>query len=151
MGEAIYYAKWKYTNKMLAKTALTKISSFLQETQEAYDFWQENRGNTPDEFWPKFKNKFPKCYNFLASFHLAGGDCNNALAGTMSVGHEDCYIDELEVRYSAEVWHFAEWSPFVQWLAIDTGAESYGYVSDEDANLFDCIEMTGNEGWVKTS
>jgi hypothetical protein len=40
---------------------------------------------------------------------------------------------------------------FVQWLAIDTGAESYGYVSDEDANLFDCIEMTGNEGWVKTS
>lgn len=143
MGSAIYYAKWKYETKAKAKKAFSKISAFIEETGNAHDYWQANRGKTPIVFWPEFKQKFPNCYEFLSNYHLAGGDCNNALAGIISVGDECSEIehDGLEVRYASETWHFADWDPIVSWLVLKTKAESSGWLSDENANLFNCIEM----------
>jgi hypothetical protein len=82
-----------------------------------------------------------------------GGDFNNELAGFLNFGCEDDienlefvedYTDEDgtvvgELKYSAMVWHFADWDGFAHFLHREFGLKNVRWVSDEDVNPFDAL------------
>lgn len=162
MGEATYYVKARFKDQAAAEAALPGIKRFLSEGIEAQDWWQRNRGMEHDgqraAFWDQFKAKFPMVVKYLESFHagcgggehcLVGGDCNNDLAGFLDFGGCEDDLDAVEVHgdelvYSATVWHFARWDPFVAFLESKFGATETGWVSDEYLDPYDSIEMSAS-------
>jgi hypothetical protein len=115
MGMAVYYLKARFPKGALRKH-FPEIQKLWREGPPAADFWQENRGKKPAEFWPKFVEKFPLVTEYLRTIasrenpdagsyrvsgvssrdekfvkdpqphSLVGLDCNNELAGTLNFG-----------------------------------------------------------------
>ena len=144
MGECVYYLKAKFATEEKARNAAEKLSEALAELDKAYDFWQKNRGKTPAEFWSNFEAEFPHAMAILKvtpGFEL-GGDCNNNLAGKLSYcenGEPQVEVFGKEIRYSAEVWHFADWDGLKNWIESALEAEAVTWASDEGIDPFDAI------------
>ena len=145
MGEATYYCKIFYRSPEEAKAALPKVAAYLSEGSKAHDFWQANRSRKPEDFWPGFEKNFPEVSNYLRWCMIFGGDCNNSLAGMMSFGEEMDVVENLiaegrVIKYSAEVWHFADWKPLFEFICKRTGGHSFKWLSDEwDRDFFDLL------------
>jgi hypothetical protein len=156
MGEAVYYAKIKYKSPKAAKEALPVITELFHQGVDAANYWQNNRGEpgegfmgrrggkTQNNFWKEFENKFPMVADYLKFSKKFGGDKNNALAGQLDFGeHEDIEnirVDGEYVLYSAEVWHFANWDPLLNYVVKTTKAIKQSWLSDEYANIFDELD-----------
>lgn len=116
MGEAVYTLKASFKD---VEAGAKKLRKLLTQVGKAYDYWQDNRGKTPEQFWPKFKAKFPLAVKLLSFTDVKiGGDCGNALAGLLSYCEYSKHLDLDSgggadgsgiVIYRAEVWHFANW------------------------------------------
>ena len=135
MGSATYYLKAKFPKKITEKK-FQAIRNFFIEGSKAADYWQSNRGKTPDQFWPDFEKQFPEVTTYLKGLELFGKDCNNALAGQIDFGEQEDIEDNMTyegnlLTYHAEVWHFAQWDPILKYLKGRYGAVQTGYVSDE--------------------
>ena len=143
MGEAVYYLKAKFPSETEAKEAERKFKIFLEESIEAYDYWQDNRGWSPKEFWHEFKHRFPIITPILRyAPDKVDGDCNNALSGEISFGNE---IENVQVEgrcllYHSTAWHLANWRRLEQWLE-SIGAEEVEWFSDEHIDLFDLFKI----------
>jgi len=140
MGTARYYMRAEFGSEEKAESALLKIKKFLKEAKKAQDYWQANRDmeykDQRSQFWDKFSTLYPEVSKYLDVAGYYGGECNNTLAGRISFGGSDEINIELygdEVRYNAEVWHFANWTMFGKFLKTEYGARKFGYVSDEYA------------------
>jgi len=84
MGEAVYYMKAR-----IDEGKLEPFKKFMAEALDAYAYWQANRGKSPDQFWPSFREKFPVVTLFLqreCRIDTETGDCNNGLSGILSFG-----------------------------------------------------------------
>lgn len=148
MGEAVYYLKAKFPSGIEAKEAERKFKFFLEESVEAYDYWQNNRGWSPKEFWHEFKHRFPIIAPILRyAPDKVDGDCNNALSGEISFA--DCEVKNLMEQplvegryllYHALVWHLANWGRLEQWFK-SIGAEEVEWFSDEHIDLFDLFKI----------
>lgn len=141
MGEAIYTLTAKFESEKAAKDAQPKVKAFLTEVDNAYSFWQKNRGERMD-FWTPFKAQFPMVYKFLAGQTENGrrlevdNDYSNALSGRMSLVGSIEDIGSVAVHgkiltYSSEVWHFANWRHFDEFMKTEFGALDAVSVSDE--------------------
>jgi hypothetical protein len=161
MGEATYYLKARYPDVPAAETAATQFRVLIREGVRAADFWQAHRGDADRAaFWQGFGEQFPLVADYLrldaeptqgevsiggaTPGPLFGGDHNNALAGHLDFGNEgdedNVSVDgfgEPVLRYSATVWHFAEWDSLAAWLRRVTGATAVAHLSDEYADPFD--------------
>jgi hypothetical protein len=155
MGEATYYCKIFFDSNQSAEQALPKIKAFLKQGVQAADFWHKYRDTTNHEkFWQDVDREFPEIGNYLrtaevTSFHdkkvrpAFGGDHDNDLAGLLDFGDESD-IDRMSVygniiRYSAYVWHFADWDPMLDFIKRRYGAERYTWLSDEYVDYFDLL------------
>lgn len=141
MGEATYYAKIQYNTEGEVKIIFPIVERFIAEGQKAHDFWQDHRNNYPT-FWAEFKQQFPMVYDYLKEINMVDGDYNNLLAGQLDFGvdetpeeHGDC------IHFVATVWHFAEWDHWLKFIGRATNAIAIGYVSDENVNPMDAVEM----------
>jgi hypothetical protein len=148
MGEAIYYLKAQFKDGKAALKGAKRLRGLIEEDIAAYDFWQRNRGQKePSEFWPEFKEKFPKVYRYLKMWQpkLVGGDCDNDLAGKLGLGNEgdaqNVVVEGNLVKYHAEVWHFSDWSGLVKYVKRVCLAQKAGYISDEYADPNYLVEM----------
>ena len=148
MGSAVYHMKAR-----VDESQVEPIKAFIAEGIGAYEFWQENRGKTPDEFWPEFREKFPLVTEYLKSMGMdvEAGDNSNSLAGNLDFGNEgdeediEYSTEKGELHYASEVWHFANWSPFMAFLESHFGAEKTGWLSDEYINPGDLIDLDIDE------
>jgi hypothetical protein len=53
---------------------------------------------------------------------------------------ENFYLsEEGELRYSARVWHFAEWDGLMKFLETEFGLKNARWISDEDVDPFDVL------------
>jgi hypothetical protein len=158
MGECFYYLK-AYGCK---KEEVEKIRNFILEGGEAEVWWQDHRDyerkvdpeKTREVFWKEFDVKFPMVSKYLKFIKKHGGDCDNNLAGLIDFGTDedvedyfdfiDDYTDDDgivygELRYSANVWHFADWDGFAEFLQKEFGVKEVKWVSEEDMNPFDLL------------
>jgi hypothetical protein len=150
LGEAYYYMKADGCND----EKFEKIKQFFIEGAKSGDFWQENRGifhkkeltpETLSGFWVPFEKEFPMVSKYLTSIGLFGKDFNNALAGYLDFGNpeeveENIYLSkDGELRYSAFVWHFADWNPLMKFLKTEFGLVNARYVSDEYLDPYDAL------------
>jgi hypothetical protein len=163
MGEAYYYGKIVFNSAQEAEAAFEDFKALCLEVCKSGDFWQENRGPkiglsststqkelTQEEFWTEFEKQFPKTADYLKSMEadrfgnpgpIFGGDRNNALAGLLEpIGHEDdvenIHLNMNEIRWSAEVWHFANWDPFCRYVEKKfAGVQQANWLSDEYAEV----------------
>lgn len=138
MGSCNYYLKARYKSPEEASEARMKIAAFIKEAYGAHDFWQENRGKHHLAFWASFA-RFPLVLKYLEDTGQKTDDCNNGMAGSLSLtesadSHEDVEAHGSEVWYFAEVWHLASWTRLCQWLK-EEGADAAIYISDEDRNF----------------
>lgn len=155
MGSCMYYLKADECTKY----NFYKIEKLIQEGSKAEDFWQENRGiyNKPamprEEFWKKFQDNFPMVSEYLTYIKKFGGDSNNELAGYLNFGHEDDFenlefIDEYkddnneevgQIKYSAYVWHLADWTGFMKFLQSKFKVRNARWLSEEDIDPNDVL------------
>jgi len=152
LGEATYYVK----AQNCTIEALENIKKFILEVSEAQDWWQDHRdmevAGKRSTFWTEFEKKFPLTSKYLKCVKgygsdtvLFGGDCNNDLAGHLDFGDAGDVENSLEldpdgeIRYSAEVWHFAQWDGFAKFLQSEYGLTNVRWISDEYMNPFDLL------------
>lgn len=137
MGECLYLLKAKFATHGKAQIAAKKLVKTLSELDEAYSFWQKNRGKTPAEFWSEFEAKFPLALEILkvTPGMEIGGDCNNGLAGKLSYCGNDRQVEVLgnEIKYSEEVWHFASWTGLEIWIKKVLKAKAVVWASESNA------------------
>lgn len=127
MGECAYRIKAKWPGKIPEET-LTLIKNLFEEHTEAYDYWQEHRNQSGEEFWPEFQKKHP----ITAQYAQAIGKDPNELSGKMDFGIGDLTAEEDEIFYEAQnVWHFSDWSDLAEWLR-SLGAKWVVFDSEED-------------------
>lgn len=155
MGRSTYYCKIFFDSNQSAEQALPKINAFLKQGVNANDFWQYHRDQSNrDEFWVDFDSNFPEIGNYLRTVQVRsfadgkvrpafGGDHDNDLAGLLDFGDESD-IDRMSVhgniiRYSAYVWHFADWDPMLDFIKRRYGAERYTWLNDEYVDYFDLL------------
>lgn len=158
MGEAVYYLKANYDKKK-EKEIRAGVEALIKEGIESENFWQNNRGCSidtdrkqwsPATFWRNFKKKFPTIYRYLDycgvrynGRKIKDSNDHNDLAGQIDFGwnwdecKESIVFDDGEFRYSALVWHFADWTPFCKFLEDEFGMKNARWISDEYANPFD--------------
>jgi hypothetical protein len=132
MGEATYYLK----ANGCTKENFEAIKKFFHEGCKAEDYWQAHRG-VKTGFWEPFEKKFPTVSKYLESIGMFGKDHNNLLAGHLDFG-SDAEVDDnihlskdRELKYSAYVWHFAEWDGLMTFLESNFGLTNARWLSDE--------------------
>jgi len=159
MGSCMYYLKVRDCKQDVVES----IREFILEGCEAEIWWQDHRDyerikddpeKTRAKFWDQFTIKFPIISKYLKFIGKYGGDCNNALAGCIDFGTDEDVEDHLdftegdedkngvvhgELRYSAEVWHFADWGGFAEFLENEFGVRDARWISEEDMNPYDLI------------
>lgn len=141
MGEAIYYMKAVWNTPPEAEEAKPKVEEFLNRMHQAEDMWRETRNEGDHQAaYEALKSQFPEVFEVL---HITPpGDPGhydwrglNFLAGLLDSPYdEECWEIEHfdnEVRFSGEVWHFANWDPLAGALKETFGAKLSGWVSDE--------------------
>lgn len=145
MGEATYYIRAMFPEEIDEELA-ERITNFVEEGQAAHEWWQQHRGcDSWGKFWDRFSEKFPLVTKYLGE--LVGGDCNNAPAWELNFGRkEDLDILPIafqwdEFQYSCECWHFASWERFAEFLKTEFGALRAGWVSDEELDPYDNVQM----------
>lgn len=136
-----------------------KIEKFIHEGASAEQFWQENRGiydkpaPSQDLFWSQFREKFPVVSKYLKFIKKYGGDFDNDLAGYLDFGTEDDfenlefdidYIDDNyeevgQIKYSAYVWHLADWTGFMEFIQSEFKVKNARWLSEEDINPGDLL------------
>ena len=151
MGEARYYLKAKIPN---LSSKRDEIKEFFVEVYRAEEYFHENTGTVRESFWAEFAKMFPATCDLLKDVvyngkHVLGGDISVlygllCYSDTMSMDTDpliDCAGDQL--KYSAEVWHFADWDPIVPYLKRRWGATRAGWLSDEwvDPDYWAYIKM----------
>jgi len=150
MNELTNYSKVAFKSVKEAKAKLEPIQSFYREGIKACNYWEGHRKKEPTEFWPEFKKQFPLVYKYLDLPKTKATvnnkcDCNNALAGRLDFGEEDTIemmcANGNQIWYSATVWYFADWTPLMKFIEKEFGAVATGWVSDEDIDYFDLIDM----------
>jgi hypothetical protein len=150
MGEATYYGKLVFETVDQAAAVADEFAELCREVCRSDDWWQDHRGEDYRErFWPEYEQLFPKATEYLKSIGaIWDGDNNNPLAGLLEpLGREedsdsiDVYLNEI--RWHSEVWHFADWDPFIMFCKSKfLGCVGGGFVSDEysDCNYYDMID-----------
>jgi hypothetical protein len=151
MGEATYYGKISFDTPAHAEEALEPFKNLCRDVFKAGEYWQGNRhfpvkdppDMTREQFWYGMNMAHPLASAYLKTIpNIWGEDCNNALAGLLDVIgclsdiDFQCDVYGDQIRWCSEVWHFADWGPFI-WYAKQTfpGALSGGYTSDEYADI----------------
>jgi hypothetical protein len=144
MGEATYYMK----GNNCSEETLEKIREFFKEGARAGDWWQEHRDyeleGRCDQFWSEFEVEFPLVTKYTKCIGIFGGDCNNDPAGQLDFGDEDEIDDNLELKgsqmkYSAYVWHFADWNGLMEFLQEEFGLKKCRWLSDENIDPSDLL------------
>ncbi len=145
MPTAIYYLKVRFETAEAAAAALPAIRAFVHEGVQAFGWWRANRAMESKgerrAFWLRFRGLFPDVHDYLAD--KAGGNCDEALLGLLEFGSPD--RTELEcdgrfLRYKAEVWHGADWTPMGEFLKRRFGALGFAWIGDEPGfDLFDIL------------
>lgn len=143
MGSCIYEFELRYMTKEDQELGLKILRRLLLQFIAAHEFWQRNRGanavpKARDEFFFHVKRLFPDVHEHLVSAYEGYlSDCNNWLAGKISVGGVLDVEDQLNlfdpfwVGYSAEVSHLADWGPMVSFLRVRSGAIMSRWRSEE--------------------
>ena len=140
MGECNYSIVANFKGRLSDKKKQA-IKEFFAEGILAEDYWQKNRGETPDRFWPGFTFRFPVVSDYLrscAGVNVIGGDCHNGLADLLDFGSQD-YFDEMnlsgrQMTYEALVWHMANWGPLAHYMKLKFGAETVWIGSEENGD-----------------
>lgn len=112
MGECAYRIKAKWPSPVPEET-LKLIQKLFDENQEAYEYWQEHRDLSGEEFWLGFGKNFPVTAQYAKFMY---GKDPEELSGKLDFGGEkhNFYYDsdDFEIFYEAEkVWHYSNWSP----------------------------------------
>ena len=146
MGECSYFLKAKFASHEKALVAAESLGKTLAEVGEAYAFWQANRGKkNREEFWAEFEGKFPLAIEVLKLTRdvEVGGDCHNGLAGKLSYCDQNASeveVDGNEVKYSALVWHMADWDGLADWIKSALKAKAVTWASEEMIDPFDGLD-----------
>lgn len=136
MGECAYFLKAEFISAAAAKKAQSGIKQFIKEANEAYNYWQDNRGPEDSKvFWKEFKRKFPLVTEYTLAAGLFGGNDLNDLSGNLDFGQEDNQVQRNGniISYTAStVWHFADWSHFADFIKSKYGARKVVWSSEEN-------------------
>ena len=144
MGECNYSIVANFKGRLSDKKKQA-IKEFFAEGIKAETYWQKNRGETPDRFWPGFTFRFPVVSEYLrtcAEINV-GGECNNALAGLLDFGSSEEDLDNhmnfssRQVTYEALVWHMANWGPLAKFMKVKFDAETVWVGSENNGDSVD--------------
>ena len=143
MGEATYYLKARFKSEQALTALMPEIRTFIEQGIRAEGFWRENRGKSPEVFWPLFKEQFPQVTEYLGD--LVGGDCHGSVAGLLEFGQPDDLNGLLQsgavLLYNAYVWHLADWDRFEAYLKKKFGAINVASLSDEYVEYYDLLHV----------
>ena len=136
MSRAIYYLKCRFANAEAAEAALPLIRAFMAEGIEARAWWDAQRSLKGKDqrrtFWRRFQGQFPLVDAYLGE--RAGGAWDDALAPFLEFGAPDrteLSCEDKFIKYKAEVWREADWSPLEEFLKAHFGALGTAFIGDE--------------------
>jgi hypothetical protein len=147
MGEAVYRIHARYASAEKASAARIVIRTLLLQAQDAYCFWQNNRGlrgeiKDAEIFWSVFNKEYPLVIDMLTFLKeedavVNSSDVSNRLAGKLGIIRDAEDLNSLlqegvDVTYQAEVWHFSTWKHFAAWVKEKTGADRVEWNNDND-------------------
>ena len=145
MGECNYSIVARFRGRLSDKKKQA-IKKFFTEGIQAEEYWQKNRGETPDKFWPGFR--FPVVSEYLrtcAQINVISGDCNNSLAGLLDFGSEEdlehLSLEGKQLAYEPLVWHMANWGPLADFMKLKFGAETVWIGSEENGDSVSSLLM----------
>jgi hypothetical protein len=136
MGSTNYYLKARFASVEAAATALPLVEDFIRQCQEAEIWTDENQGQ---DMPTMLAGKFPLAHAFCDFY---GGNVNDSHFGFGT--DEMPFLDEADkavILFTAEVWHMLSWERFCDYLVKHFGAVTAKYISDEEANYFDCVQV----------
>lgn len=165
----IYWLKAEFPNAKHLKKVFPEIKKLWQQGVACEEWYQKHRGCAGDnykkpnrvaivKFWAEFQIKFPLVAEMLVGAkdggHVNGKwkknslvlshDPNNSLSSHVNFGSDDdlknLYREVNELRFEAEVWRCADWTPLCQYLKKKFGAVKAGSVSEEDISMTEAAD-----------
>ena len=136
MGEANYQMKIRFPAGTLKKK-LPKIKAFFVKGCEAYDYWQSNRTKPREFFRKEFEKKFPQISDYI---NTIPNIWYKGLSGRLSFANSKADVEDMtynktslgdELFFESIVWHFAEWTPLVNYVQKKFGGIKNTWTSDE--------------------
>jgi len=136
MGEARFYLIAEFESEKKLNKVFGEIKTFIKQGQKSEDFWQKYRKSNPQQFWSKFKGKFPLIFEYLGE--KANKDNNNSLARELDFGMFNAKPTKERniLKFNDEVWHLASWDRFADFLKNKYQAKRVNWFSDEWSSEF---------------
>ena len=139
MGDCTYYFKAQFKTPAQAKKALPKITAFINEIREAYNFWHQYPSVNEKLFWNQFGRDFPLTNIYLVSLGAEASqalNCHSDLSGKLDFGQDEYnepVINGNIIEYEAyNVWHFSNWGGLIPFFKEKFGAVKVVVASEED-------------------
>ena len=131
MGEARFYLIAEFESEKKLNKVFGEIKTFIKQGQKSEEFWQKYRESNPQQFWSKFKGKFPLIFEYLGE--KANKDNNNSLARELDFGMFNAKPTKERniLKFNDEVWHLASWDRFADFLKNKYQAKRVNWFSDE--------------------
>lgn len=133
MGTAFYYGKLTFESEQAAQENLEIVTEFLHKLAEAERDWHNSRRKSDSQgLWLRNREVFE---TLGIPEDIEVDECMNQFAGKLdspfTCGDENIFLYANEIRFSGEVWHFAEWDYLGAALRKITPAVKFGWISDE--------------------
>lgn len=156
MGECAYFLKAEFPSDTIAENKKSVLDNFFSQMQDAYDFYQSNRGGDAGSFWKDFSTLFPVVWRYVLSFEPQALTCPiTCLYGKLDVG------DSKDLKFqvwgsvvsweASYVWHFADWTYLTKFIEKEFGAiksvassEEVGCGSIDGLNLYEWEDIVRN-------
>lgn len=134
MGECFYYLKARFPNT-ISNELRDELTSFFEDLIEvSHNKTFNNKVNIEKDFplVAKFEKTLPPTLDGCLCYGYNRDDIDGL------------WIEDNVLKYSAEVWHFADWSYLGPFLKSQFGAIDYKCMSEEENDYGLCLDAEEN-------
>lgn len=146
MGECYYCAKARFPSLEMAVVAEERAAVLFAHIREMADKY--NDMDFDERRSDQLTRDFPKVCEAL---RLPRNDNSGmpGFSGYLDVPEDDpCAIGDM-LYFSGILWHFATLEHICEWLVRECGAVEAGWISEEEADLFACIDMRSAKDFLE--
>lgn len=118
MGECAYYIKAHFKTEEEAQKAAEELSEFIEEANKAYNFYQNKGSGKDPQDWIDFEKQYPRVAEYAKTLPGWGKDFNE-FSGKLDFGQNgnEFIWDGKTIGYGDyDVWHFADWDPWAEYI-----------------------------------
>lgn len=123
MGEATYTATFTYQDQEKTNEGYMIIRNIVKKGKKAQKWYTKHRDEPEAIFWPKFIKKFTEISKIYNIYSGKTNDIYGCLQFTDMNGlrTDECLtIEGNKVILEMSLWHFADWTPLINYIIEKT-------------------------------